>query len=148
MKNFYDLTVIDNFKVLIELDFIKCIDTTNIEINLNDCNIYDGLLDCNASSLNLISLVPINKPFKIEIKLSNIDYDFGHPTIKIKNISVDNKQIMPKYNYTTNYINDNAINTPTELLEFNGVWSLDTVVPFKEWLHEVSGKGVLLRPYF
>ena len=148
MKNFYDLTDIKQFDVTIELVITRNLENSRLQIKLNDNEVRSTIIGTSLNYVCIEEKILISDPLKVDISLSDIDYDKGNPTVEIKSITVDNIQVMPNYNYTCKYENDKKINSPTNILEFNGTWTLDTVIPFKHWLHEVSGKGWLLQPNY
>jgi hypothetical protein len=83
-------------------------------------------------------------PIDIDIRLSNKQYTTEYETaIKFK-IYIDNIEIIPKYDYLADYINDHDNNNPTNYLGFNGKWTLTIDRPFYHWLHYHSGQGWLI----
>jgi len=143
MKNFYDLTVIDGFDVNIHLGVESRNKNFELSIHLNDRNVYS---DNSHTDVYVTEKININDNLKLNIKLSDIDYSIGHPSIKIKKISVDDIELIPRFTHLSYYNNDKNITSPTSIIEFNGEWILDTKQPIKWWIHEHTGKGWLLKP--
>jgi hypothetical protein len=144
MKNFYDLPDTSTLTVSIDLELVVANGYPDVTVTVNREVLHQGAM---TKSLQFRHKVDVRAALSISIKLKDQVYEAQNSAVIINNISVDNKEIMPQYNYLANYSNDMDINTPTSMLEFNGVWSVDTEQPFLWWLHEVSGKGWLLKPW-
>ena len=87
----------------------------------------------------------IKDTFSIEIELRNKTYTMEHETaVIIQHISIDSIDIVPKFDYLANYTNDHDNNNPTNYLGFNGKWVLNFDRPFYQWLHQVTGQGLLV----
>jgi hypothetical protein len=85
-------------------------------------------------------------PFSVTIELYNKHYNIDNQSaIIINRLSVDNIQLIPKYDYLAEYINDHDNNSPTSYLGFNGKWQLTIDRPFYQWLHQVTAQGWLLE---
>lgn len=85
-------------------------------------------------------------PFSVTIELYNKIYNIDNRSaIIINRLSVDNIQLIPKYDYLAEYINDHDNNSPTSYLGFNGKWQLTIDRPFYQWLHQVTAQGWLLE---
>lgn len=83
--------------------------------------------------------------FSISIELRNKHYTTERETaVIIRRLSIDNIQIIPKYDYLAKYHNDHDYNNPTNYLGFNGQWTLAIDQPFYHWLHRHSGQGWLI----
>lgn len=140
MKNYSDLQAIDTrLHLHIELEPVG---TPNITVSVND--IVD---DYPALSNNIILdyYIDLLDVFSINIELCNKHYTTEYETaVIIKQLSVDNIELIPKYDYLAEYINDHDNNNPTNYLGFNGKWSLTFDRPFYYWLHEHSGQGWLI----
>lgn len=81
-------------------------------------------------------------PFSIMIELYNkSDNNTG---IIINRLSVDNIEIMPRFNYLANYYNEHNTNNPTNYLGVNGKWVLTVDRPFYQWLHQAQNQGWLI----
>jgi len=140
MKTYSDLQAIDTrLHLHIEL---KPVGTPDITVSVN--NIADSYSGLN----NIIQLdyhVDLLDIFNINIELHNKIYSLDNETAVIINrLSVDNVDIIPKYDYLAEYINDHANNNPTSYLGFNGKWTLTIDRPFYHWLHLHSGQGWLI----
>lgn len=140
MKNYSDLQDINTrLDLHIELELIGTPDFT-IGIN-NIINDYNGLSD----NIVLDYQFDLFDLFDINIKLRNKIYTLEYETaIIIKNISIDNINIIPKYDYLAEYVNDHDFKDPTSYLGFNGKWRLTTDRPFYHWLHQRTGQGWLI----
>lgn len=89
--------------------------------------------------------VNILEPYSISLELYNKTYTTEYETaVIIRRLSIDNIDIIPKYDYLAEYINDHNNNSPTSYLGFNGKWTLTFDSPFYHWLHEHSGQGLLI----
>lgn len=94
---------------------------------------------------NLTYHVDLLSPFSIVIELYNKHYTTEYETaVIIKRLSADNIQLIPKYEYLAEYVNDHANNNPTNYLGFNGKWQLTINRPFYQWLHQTTAQGWLL----
>ena len=94
---------------------------------------------------NIIANNNLLTPFGIEIELRNKHYTVDYETaVIIDQISVDNIDIIPQYDYLADYQNDHNNNNPTSYLGFNGKWTLTFDRPFYHWLHQAQGQGWLL----
>jgi hypothetical protein len=94
---------------------------------------------------NFTYCVDLLTPFSVAIELYNKHYTTEYETaVIIKRLSIDNIEMIPKYDYLAEYINDHNHNNPTNYLGFNGKWSLTIDRPFYQWLHLHSGQGWLI----
>jgi hypothetical protein len=83
--------------------------------------------------------------FAVNIELLNKHYTTKYETaVIIKRLSIDNIELIPRYDYLARYINDHDNNNPTSYLGFNGKWTLTIDCPFYHWLHRHSGQGLLI----
>jgi hypothetical protein len=87
--------------------------------------------------------IDLLKPFSVVIELRNKQYILDYETAVVVKLSIDNIDIIPKYDYLAEYDNDHDYHTPTSYLGFNGKWTLTFDRPFYHWLHENSGQGWL-----
>lgn len=121
---------------------------TDIQIDLQLELIGNPKFIVNGSALtrdNLTYYVDLLTPFSVVIELHNKHYTTEYETaVIIKRLSIDNIEIIPKYDYLAEYINDHNNNNPTNYLGFNGKWTLTIDRPFYQWLHQVTGQGWLL----
>jgi hypothetical protein len=139
MKNYSDLQDIDTrLKLSIKL---KPVNQPNIWVRVNhDLIGYTGLSD----SIQLDYQIGLLDNIDIVIELYNKDYNTDETAVIIDNITVDNINIIPKYDYLADYVNDHNFKNPTNYLGFNGKWRLTLDRPFYHWLHEHSGQGWLI----
>jgi hypothetical protein len=140
MKTYSDLQAIDtSLHVQIELEPVG---TPNIIFSINNNNqTFNGLSKTTVLNyqLNLLD------PFDIGIVLLDKQYTTKYETaIIIRRLSIDNIEIIPKYDYLAQYVNDHNNNNPTSYLGFNGKWTLTIDCPFYHWLHLHSGQGWLI----
>lgn len=132
MKTYYDLQAIDtNLQLSIEIDVIGNPEYT---IKINDTVV-------NATSYQL----PLQDPIQVEVIMTNKVYTLEYETaVIIKQIAIDNINIIPTYNHLIDYQNDHNINTKTNYLGYNGKWTLTIDRPFYQWLHQAQNQGWLL----
>ena len=139
MKNFYDLQDIDEVNIHINIDLVvNNISDMNMYVILNGIELYNG-----SETTSLSADIGVNDVFDLEIHVNNMD---GCNSVYIKDISADDINIMPTYNYLAKYSNIIGRDTSTNILEFDGIWSINTVVPLLHWIHDVKGNGWLLHP--
>jgi len=121
---------------------------TDIRIDIELESIGDPKFLVNGAVLgqnNLTYHVELLRPFSITIELYNKHYTTEYETaVIIKRLSIDNIEMVPKYDYLAEYINDHNNNNPTSYLGFNGRWTLTIDRPFYQWLHRVTAQGWLL----
>jgi hypothetical protein len=121
---------------------------TDIRIDVELESIGDPKFLVNGSRLgqnNLTYHVELLRPFSITIELYNKHYTTEYETaVIIKRLSIDNIEMIPRYDYLAEYINDHNNNNPTNYLGFNGRWTLTIDRPFYQWLHQVTAQGWLL----
>lgn len=135
MKNYLDLLAIDT-DIQIEVK-LSVIGSPDFSVSIND-NCWDNQTDIKINQ-KLLS------PVDIEIKLRNKHYTLEYETaVIIDRISIDNINIIPRYDYLADYQNDHNNNNPTSYLGFNGKWTLTFDRPFYQWLHQAQGQGWLL----
>ena len=140
MKTYSDLQAIDTrLNLVIELEPVGN-PTTKIIVNNKEYD-YSQL----SSSVIINDYLPLMDLINIDIIMSNKHYTLEYETaVIIKRLSVDNIELMPKYDYLAEYVNDHDNNSPTSYLGFNGKWTLTIDRPFYHWLHEHSGQGWLI----
>jgi hypothetical protein len=139
MKTYSDLPATDSVVIGIHL---RPVGLPNIRIGVNH---------------DLIDYVELSKPVQLDyqvglldninitVELHNKEYCIENETaVIIDGITVDHVNIIPKYNYLAEYVNDHAFKDPTSYLGFNGKWTLTIDRPFYQWLHQVTGQGWLL----
>jgi hypothetical protein len=85
-------------------------------------------------------------PICIQVALIDKIYNNQKETaIIIESLTIDDVEVIPKYNNLITYVNDHNIDTPTNYLGFNGVWELCIPTPFYQGLHHVQGQGLLIK---
>lgn len=83
--------------------------------------------------------------FFVEIELKNKIYTTDYETaVVVKSLTVNNLELMPRFDYLATYVNDHNNTGPTSYLGFNGKWRLTFDRPFYQWLHQATGQGWLL----
>lgn len=139
MKRYSDLQAIDNLlPVTIALEPIG---TPTVTVIIND-NVFEYKQLPKTSITDYIDLL---EPVKISIVLSDKHYTTEYETaVIIRQLSIDNINLIPKYDYLAEYTNDHNNNNPTSYLGFNGKWTLTINRPFYQWLHQAQGQGWLL----
>lgn len=133
MKNYLDLRAIDTD---LRLSIVtKTIGNPDYVIKVNN-TVVENIIDYRLPLLDTIC---------IEIELRNKTYTLEYETaVIIEQISIDNINLVPKYDYLAEYINDHNNNNPTSYLGFNGKWTLTIDRPFYQWLHQAQNQGWLL----
>jgi len=139
MKNYSEITD-TNQSLDIQIQ-LKPVGLPNIWVKVNQDYIGYSQL---SEPIILDYRIGLLNPFSITVELHNKDYDIDNTTaVIIERLSVDNIDIIPKYDYLAEYINDHDNKNPTSYLGFNGKWTLTIDRPFYHWLHEHSGQGWL-----
>ena len=137
MKRYSDLLGIDTgLNVKLELEPIG---TPDVSVTIADYR-QDYLLSNNRIINYTVDLL---QPFSVIIELRNKQYSLDRETAVIIKLSVDNIDIVPKYDYLADYVNDHDNHNPTSYLGFNGKWTLTIDRAFYHWLHAHSGQGWL-----
>jgi hypothetical protein len=140
MKTYSDLQDIDTrLNLVIELEPVGN-PMTRVIVNDKEYD-YPGL-----SSLIMINdYLPLMDLINIDIIMSDKHYTTEYETaVIIRRLSVDNIELIPRYDYLAEYVNDHDNNDPTSYLGFNGKWTLTIDLPFYHWLHHHSGQGWLI----
>lgn len=140
MKTYSDL---QDINTLIDIRInLRPVGRPNTWIRVNhDLIGYTALSD----TIQLDYQVGLLDTINITVELYNKHYTTEYETaVIIDNIMVDNIEIIPKYDYLADYVNDHNNTDPTSYLGFNGKWSLIIDRPFYHWLHEHSGQGWLI----
>ena len=140
MKTYSDLQAIDTgLQLQVELEPVG---TPEVTISINGVkNHYHVLSD----TIILDYRVDLLDLFSVNIELMNKHYTTKYETaVIIRRLSVDNIELIPRYDYLAKYVNDHNNNNPTSYLGFNGKWTLTFDRPFYHWLHEHSGQGWLI----
>lgn len=137
MKRYSDLLDIDT-RLNIRLE-LEPIGTPDVSVTIADYR-QDYLLSNNEIIDYTVDLL---QPFSVIIELRNKQYSLDCETAVIFRLSVDNIDIIPKYDYLADYVNDHDNHNPTNYLGFNGKWTLTFDRAFYHWLHLHSGQGWL-----
>ena len=140
MKTYSDL---QDINTLIDIRInLRPVGRPNTWIRVNhDLIGYTALSD----TIQLDYRVGLLDTINITVELYNKHYTTEYETaVIIDNIMVDNIEIIPKYDYLADYVNDHDNTDPTSYLGFNGKWRLTFDRPFYHWLHEHSGQGWLI----
>ena len=140
MKTYSDLLDIDTrLHLHIELEPVG---TPDITVSVNDIvDDYPGL----SNNIILDYYIDLLDLFSIDIELRNKHYTTNYETaVIIKQLSIDNIELTPKYDYLAEYVNDHHNNNPTSYLGFNGKWRLTFDRPFYHWMHQRSAQGWLI----
>ena len=140
MKTYSDLLAIDTrLHLHVELEPVG---TPDITVSINDIiDDYPGL----SNNIILDYHIDLLDLFAVNIELRNKHYTTEYETaVVIRQLSVDNIELIPRYDYLAKYVNDHDNNNPTSYLGFNGKWTLTFDRPFYHWLHEHSGQGWLI----
>jgi len=140
MKTYSDLTDIDTgLPIIIELEPLG-IPTVTVIIN-NKHYPLSRLM----SPIIINDYLQLTDTINVTVVLSDKHYSTDYETaVIIRRLSVDNVELIPKYDYLADYQNDHNNTNPTSYLGFNGKWTLTIDRPFYQWLHQVSGQGWLL----
>ena len=137
MKRYSDLLDIDTrLNVKLELEPIG---TPDVSVIIADYR-QDYLLSDNRIIDYTVDLL---QPFLVIIELQNKQYSLEYETAVIIRLSIDDIDIVPKYDYLADYVNDHDNHNPTSYLGFNGKWTLTIDRAFYHWLHLHSGQGWL-----
>lgn len=145
MKNFLDLLAI-NSRIITQIKLSSVTDNgaPRVGVFINDFCLLNSWLN---EPITIDYSAHILDPIVIKITMNNKEYNRDKETaVIINSIQVDNIQLIPKFDYLAEYINDHNNNNPTSYLGFNGTWILDINRPFYQWLHEHTGQGWLLTP--
>jgi len=139
MNRYSDLTAIDT-TVLVRIQ-LSPVGRANCWLRVNhDLIGYTALSDTIILDYRVGLLDTIN----ICVELYNKDYGAVETAIIIDNISVDNIDIIPKFDYLAQYNNDHNNDDPTSYLGFNGKCTLTIDRPFYQWLHQAQNQGWLI----
>ena len=140
MKNYLDLRA-TNHQLNIEIELAA------IGQPKFSCGINNELTEYhdNSETINLSYKLDLLEPFSVIIELTDKVYTTEYETaIIIKRVSMDNINIIPKYDYLAEYNNDHDNNNPTSYLGFNGKWQLTIDRPFYQWFHQITAQGWLI----
>lgn len=145
MKNFLDLLDIDcHIDIQIKLSSIINNGTPRAGVFINDQCLLNSWLN---EPIIVNYSVGLLEPICIKITMNNKEYNqYKETAILVDSIKVNNIELIPKFDYLAEYINDHNNTDPTNYLGFNGTWILDINRPFYNWLHEKTAQGWLLTP--
>jgi len=140
MKTYSDLLDIDT-RLHLQIR-LEPVGTPDIVVSVNNIiDDYPGL----SNNIILDYHIDLLDLFSIDIELRNKHYNTEYETaVIIKRLSVDDIELIPKYDYLATYVNDHQNNNPTSYMGFNGKWRLTFDQPFYHWLHLHSGQGWLI----
>lgn len=140
MKNYSDLPGINTLiPIIVELEPVG---NPEVQLIIND-NIIDYIE--LPHSIIITDFAQLLSPINISVELANKTYTLEYETaVIIKKLSIDNINLVPKYDYLAKYSNDHNNNNPTNYLGFNGKWTLTIDRPFYQWLHQAQNQGWLL----
>jgi hypothetical protein len=140
MKTYSDLQGIDT-QLHLQLQ-LEPVGSPTVLVSINGIQHNNSIL---TKPIMINRLLPLLDTINIEIILSDKHYTTEYETaVIIKQLSIDNIDITPKYDYLAEYTNDHHNNNPTSYLGFNGKWRLTFDRPFYHWLHQQSGQGWLI----
>ena len=137
MKRYSDLLDIDT-RLNLKLE-LEPVGTSDVSVTIADYR-QDYLLSNNRIINYTVGLL---QPFSVIIELRNKQYSLEYETAVIVRLSIDDIDIVPKYDYLADYVNDHDNHNPTSYLGFNGKWTLTVDRAFYHWLHIHSGQGWL-----
>jgi hypothetical protein len=139
MKTYSDLLATNT--LLPVTIILEPVGTPEIAVIINDNIIeYQQLL-----ATTITDYVELFSPVTISVILSNKHYTTEYETaVIIKHLSIDNINLIPRYDYLAKYTNDHDNSDPTHYLGFNGKWTLTIDKPFYQWLHQAQGQGWLI----
>lgn len=145
MKNFSNLLATDSQIITqIKLSGVTDNGAPRVGVFVNDFCLLNSWLN---EPITIGYSAHILDPIVIKITMNNKEYNQDKETaVIIQSIQVDNIELIPKFDYLAEYINDHNNTNPTSYLGFNGTWILDINRPFYQWLHEKTGQGWLLTP--
>jgi hypothetical protein len=140
MKTYSDLQGIDT-QLHLQLQ-LEPVGSPTVLVAINGMQHNNSIL---TEPIIINRLLPLLDTINIEIILSDKHYTTEYETaVIIKQLSIDNIELIPKYDYLAEYINDHNNNNPTSYMGFNGKWTLTIDQPFYHWLHKQSGQGWLI----
>lgn len=140
MKTYSDLQDIETrLNLVVELEPVG---TPTATVIINNKK-YDYPVLTTPITIN--EYLPLIDLININIMLSDKQYTTEYETaVVIRRLSIDNIELIPKYDYLAEYINDHNNNNPTSYLGFNGKWTLTVDRPFYQWLHQANSQGWLI----
>lgn len=143
-SNLLDIKLFD-LRIYIGLEGLYETQKPIVSLKINGHEIYQQhKIETNLGAVYHVGLLD---PICVEIGLHQKDYNVDHTTaIILKDIMIDNFNIVPNHTHHARYINDHNWNEPTTQLGFNGVWQFFIDEPFYQWHHRVTGQGWLLKP--
>ena len=141
MNNYSDLLDINNYKLNICVE-LEPVGSPEIVVTIADNIQTDSKLN---NLLKLECQVNLLDLFSIGIELKNKTYTLEYETaVIIRRISIDNINLIPKFDYLAIYENDHNHISPTNYLGFNGKWILTFDAPFYQWIHLHTVQGLLI----
>lgn len=145
MNNFSELLAIDPYlHVCIRLHAVAEASPPTVSVFVNG---QEELFDTLSGSALILTHIPCDQPFSVEIGMSGKVYQAELETaIVIDSVKIDEHELIPEFNHLASYVNDHDQNVPASYLGWNGRWTLKSDRPFYQWFHEHTGQGWLLQP--
>jgi len=101
----------------------------------------------NNKNIDIIKHIKYNETLSVRIEMFSKKYStINESAIIVENISVDDINIIPKFNHYIVYNNDHNKPITTNYLGYNGVWSININEPFYNWYHSATAQGMLIKP--
>jgi hypothetical protein len=124
MKNFSELTDIKS-TLTIKVKFtVTPVGILPCLIKLNSKILYeDNITQAQTFDIEL----PLTDPIDLTVQIYR-----HHPDAVVLNLSIDEHEILPKYQHLAN--------PPTDYVDFNEIWTLN-IPNFYPWYHEITGQG-------
>jgi len=124
MKNFSELTDIKS-TLTIRIKFtVTPVGSLPCLVKLGSKILYEDII--KKTQIFDVEL-PLTDPIDLTVQIYR-----HHPDAVILNLSVDDHEILPKYQHLAN--------PPTHYLDFNQSWTLK-IPNFYPWYHEITGQG-------
>lgn len=124
MKNFSEATAIRHSLTIDAALTITPIGSLPCVVKINQTTVFDGVV--SAKTL-ITHQLPLTSPINFSIQVYR-----NHPDAIQLALTIDEEEILPKYQYLAN--------PPTDYIDFNQIWTLD-IPNFYTWLHQESGQG-------
>ena len=145
MKNFLEASTIEGIcHARIRLVVITDAGFPKFTVRFNQQVVFDDLL---KQSEDIKFSFSTREIFNVEFLLQGKKYlQHKETAVIIKKFVVDGLEILPRFNYHFQYINDHEKNIITNYMGFNGTLSLSSQDNFHMWYHKASDQGMLLIP--
>jgi hypothetical protein len=102
----------------INIEIVLESDSGHAEVTVNNSMIYNGAVN---GTVSIAHVVPLLEPIKIQV---------CHQGVYLASLKFDNWEARPQHAW-----------------EIDGVFTLDTQLPFYQWQHTAAAQGWLLKPY-